>query len=50
MDSEFLCLGNKLVSVPVCVVRVCVGRGEIVRNGNGEGHTYIFLTGPDDTL
>lgn len=38
------------MSVPVCVVCVCVGRGEIVRNGNGEGNTYIFLTGPDDTL
>jgi len=38
------------VSVPVYVVCVCVGRGEIVRNGNGEGNTYISLTGPDDTL
>lgn len=37
------------MSVPVCVVCMCWA-GEIVRNGNGEGNTYIFLTGPDDTL
>ena len=38
------------MSVPVYVVCVSVGRAEIVRNGNGEGNTYISLTGPDDPL
>ena len=30
------------MSVPVCVVCVCVGWGEIVRNGNGEGNTCFL--------
>lgn len=38
------------MSVPgVCCVCMCWAWGD-VRNGNGEGDTCIFLTGPDDSI